>query len=170
MYKQNYFLIFVVAPSNSPSDVRAKASSSTSILVTWSEVPSIDQNGAINTYEIMYSQLNDRQEVVFTNITNTSASDLSVTLQYLQEFVNYNISVRAYTNVGPGPFSGTVMGLTFEDSKCVLVSFSSSSSFFIYIRKLKVLSLCSGNFRIFSSHCMFDTLTHCLSYILFLCL
>ncbi len=111
------------------------ASSPTSILVTWSEVPSIDQNGVINTYEIMYSQLNDRQEVVFTNITNTSASDLSVTLQYLQEFVNYNISVRAYTTVGPGPFSGTVMELTSEDSKCVLASFFS----FIYIRKLKSL-------------------------------
>ncbi len=136
LVQQNYFLIFVVAPSNSPTDVRAMASSSTSILVTSSEVPSIDQNGVINTYEIMYSQLNDRQEVVFTNITNyTSASDLSVTLQYLQEFVNYNISVRAYTTVGPGPFSGTVMELTSEDSKCVLASFFS----FIYIRKLKSL-------------------------------
>ena len=36
----------------------------------------------------------------------------------LQEYVNYTISVRAYTNAGAGPYSDPVTVLTNEDGEC----------------------------------------------------
>ena len=51
-----------------------------------------------------------------TNTTNMSV--LSVILMRLQEYVNYTISVRAYTNAGAGPYSDPETVLTNEDGKC----------------------------------------------------
>ena len=38
-------------------------------------------------------------------------------LTELEEYVEYNISVRAYTSVGPGPYSEEVTERTDEDGK-----------------------------------------------------
>ena len=44
-----------------------------------------------------------------------NASELFQVLSGLEEFVEYNISVRAYTSQGPGPFSDDVTQMTQED-------------------------------------------------------
>ena len=93
------------------------ANSSTSIRVSWNEVPPIDQNGVIMAYEITYTPLENFTGVIGLNSTNVSGSDLSVSLVGLQEYVNYSILVRAYTSEGPGPYSTPVIQLTLEDSK-----------------------------------------------------
>ncbi len=54
----------------------------------------------------------------YENTTNGSV--LEITLENLQEYVEYNISVRAYTVVGAGPFSPEVLQPTLED--CMLIS------------------------------------------------
>ena len=54
-------------------------------------------------------------EELMTMAMNTS--NTSIVLGGLQEYVEYNISVRAYTSVGPGPFSPTGNNQTFEDGK-----------------------------------------------------
>ena len=46
-----------------------------------------------------------------------NTSNTSIVLGELQEYVEYNITVRAYTIVGPGPFSPGVDNQTFEDGK-----------------------------------------------------
>ena len=84
--------------------------------VTWGEVPPTDQNGIIITYELEYIPLEDFDGAIGKNTTNVSA--LSVTLMRLQEYVNYTISVRAYTNIGAGPYSEPLTVLTNEDGKC----------------------------------------------------
>ena len=80
----------------------------------WDEVPAIDQNGIITMYEVMYTPLNTFGGQISANTTNVSESELMVTLSYLQEFVNYSISVRAYTSVGPGRESDAVIELTLQ--------------------------------------------------------
>ena len=50
-----------------------------------------------------------------TNSVNTS--NLSISLTDLQEYVNYTISVRAYTVIGAGPYSDPETILTLQDSK-----------------------------------------------------
>ena len=53
-----------------------------------------------------------------------NTSNTSIVLGGLQEYVEYNISVRAYTSVGPGPFSPGVGNRTFEDGKYSIYIYS----------------------------------------------
>ena len=75
----------------------------------------MDQNGVIILYEVQYEPLMTFGGGLMTMTMNTS--DTSVVVGELQEYVQYNISVRAYTSVGHGPFSPSVDNRTFEDGK-----------------------------------------------------
>ena len=96
--------------------MQANATSSTEIMVTWEEVLPIDQNGIITNYEVRYEplQFTESLSIMFVNTT-----DMTVNLTNLQEYVEYNISVRAYTSVGFGPFSTEITERTFEDGRCL---------------------------------------------------
>ena len=112
------FMLFLppTEPATPPQNVQATALSSTQIMVTWEEVPTIDQNGIITIYEVRFDPLQ------FTGVLMTeymNATDMLVVLTSLQEYVEYNISVRAYTSVGPGPFSDDVAERTFEDRELI---------------------------------------------------
>ena len=50
-----------------------------------------------------------------------NTSNTSIVLGELQEYIEYNISVRAYTSVGPGPFSPGMDNRTFEDGKYMIL-------------------------------------------------
>ncbi len=89
--------------------------SSTEIQVNWTEVSEIDQNGMIITYEVLYDPLMTFNGMLNTTTVNTT--NVYITLSNLQEYVEYNISVRAYTSVGPGPYSPIALVTTDEDSK-----------------------------------------------------
>ena len=96
------------------------AASPTSIDVMWNIVPPIDQNGVITMYEIEYIPLNDFGGQISGNVSNVSGSVLNITLLYLQEYVNYIISVRAYTSEGPGPYSNPEYELTEEECELAI--------------------------------------------------
>ena len=93
----------------------ATANSSTSIVVMWNEVPFIDQNGIITMYEVIYIPLENFGGAIGKN--KTTVTELSVLLVDLHEFVNYTISVRAYTSMGVGPYSGNLTILLFQAGK-----------------------------------------------------
>ena len=95
----------------------ARVLNSTSINVTWEEIPPMNRNGIITTYEILYEPLETFDGMIMSERVNTSNSDLYTVLNGLEEFVGYNISVRAYTNAGPGPYSDEDFGMTLEDRK-----------------------------------------------------
>ena len=104
------------APINSPQNVTAMSLSSTSINATWEEVPPIDRNGMITMYEVLYEPLETFGQLS-GGIGNTT--DLFILLDQLYPFVNYSISVRAYTTVGNGPYSTVVVEATQEDCKSI---------------------------------------------------
>ena len=85
-------------------------------MVAWEEVLPIDQNGIIIIYEVQYEPL-QFTESLSTLVVNTT--DIAINLTNLQEYVEYNISVRAYTAIGFGPFSTEITERTFEDGKCL---------------------------------------------------
>ena len=107
------------APSDYPQNVEPTTISSTEILVSWDEVPAIDQNGIIILYEVQYEPLMTFGGQLMTMAVNTS--NTSIVLGELQEYVEYNITVRAFTSVGPGPFSPGVNNRTFEDGKYIIL-------------------------------------------------
>ena len=93
------------------------AESSTTIAVTWEEVPPIDQNGVIIMYEVMKIPLEDFEGAIVMKTVNVSEYVQFVELTELQEHISYNISVRVYTSVGAGPYSVIQTIQTLQDSK-----------------------------------------------------
>ena len=88
-------------PSCPPQSVVPTVVSATEISVSWMKVPPIHENGIIETYEVLYQPMEAYDMThMFLNTTN-----LSVCLTELHEYANYSIQVRAYTDVGPGPYS-----------------------------------------------------------------
>ena len=80
----------------------------------------MEENGIIVTYEILY----DPQETFSGQLRNnvsintTNGSVLEMTLDDLQEFVEYDITVRAYTFIGSGPYNPNGDSRrTFEDGE-----------------------------------------------------
>ena len=114
--------LYNIVPSDSPQNGTATSLSSTEIEVSWEEVPAIDQNGKITMYQVQYEPLETFGDQIFTetvNITNTS-----MLLTALEEYVEYNITVRAYTSVGPGPYSDPpITERTEKDGKKVKLMF-----------------------------------------------
>ena len=84
--------------------------------MTWEEVLEIEENGIIISYEIQFEPL-EFTSVLMTDTINTT--NLSAVITGLQEYVEYNISVRAYTIIGPGPYSDPVTERTLEDRKLI---------------------------------------------------
>ena len=72
-------------------------------------------------YEVMYTPLETFGETLVNDTVNVSGSNMSVVLTGLEEYVNYNISVRAYTDVGAGPYSDPVTELTPEAGMCYCI-------------------------------------------------
>ena len=53
-------------------------------------------------------------EISTSNLTTTNGPQLMLELEGLEEYVDYSVRVRAYTSVGPGPFSVAVVNRTLE--------------------------------------------------------
>ena len=81
-------------------------------MVTWDVVPPIDQNGVITIYEVLYEPMETFDGVIVPLTVNVT--ERSSLLIRLQEYVDYTISVRAYTLVGEGPYSDGIVARTLE--------------------------------------------------------
>ena len=105
------------APDSPPANVTATTTSATSILVAWAMVSWMEQNGAIVMYEVMTISLEDSGVAIVMKTVNVSESVQFVDVMELEEYVSYNISVRAYTSVGAGPYSVVETVRTLQDRK-----------------------------------------------------
>ena len=102
----------MLEPDGAPQNVRGHNTSSTSISVWWEEVQTDLHNGIISGYNITYeSQTESDNGVVLAG-----PNDRQANLTGLKEFVEYNISVVAFTVKGDGPPSVIVVR-TDQDSK-----------------------------------------------------
>ena len=90
----------------------------------WEEVVPIDQNGVITMYQVLYQPLETFGGAIGPLTVNVT--ELTADLTDLEEYVNYTISVRAYTSAGKGPYTDDITELTFEDSKWSYIRRSTS--------------------------------------------
>ena len=81
----------------------------------WEEVVPIDQNGVIIMYQVVYQPMETFGGAIGPLTVNVT--QLTADLTDLEEYVNYTISVRAYTSAGEGPYSDGVTVITLEDGK-----------------------------------------------------
>ena len=138
-FMEYYTVYLFTVPAAPPDNVTVTAETSTSIRVTWQQVPAIDQNGIITQYEVMYEPLETFDgQISMRSINITNASVFEVLLEGLEEYVEYNITVRAYTAVGEGPFSTELIVRTLEDGE----SFQIIRFWLKYRRSLFLSSIC----------------------------
>ncbi len=107
MYVCKNYYHFPIVPSDSPQNVNAVVLSSMSVMVTWEEVSGISQNGIINQYEVLLES-----NKVMDMTLNVSRRQSSVNVTELEGSTMYNVSVRAYTSEGPGPYSNSLVQVT----------------------------------------------------------
>ena len=93
-----------------PESIGAVATAFNEIMVYWEEVPAIDRNGIILLYEVLFCSTLNCSHIEAVNTTD--ATTLNLTLDNLEEFTEYNISVRAYTNVGAGENTSVITVVT----------------------------------------------------------
>ena len=96
--------------------------SPTSISIVWEEIPPLYRNGIITIYEILYVPFETFDGAISANTVNTT--DLFYLLESLQQYVRYNISVRAYTRIGPGPYSVPIDNQTLEAGKLLFAVYA----------------------------------------------
>lgn len=102
-------------PSSGPVHVEANATSSTTIVVKWSDVPKKAQNGQIEGYKVFYGAPGTGIPVLQKTIANNKT--FTTTLTELKKFVMYHIQVLAYTRLGDGTLSMPPIRMqTFEDT------------------------------------------------------
>ena len=99
--------------------MRGQNTSSIRISVSWEAVQADLRNGIISGYNITYQSLTE----IDSGFVPAGPNDRQANLTGLKEFVNYNISVVAFTVKGDGPPSIIVVR-TDEDSKSNIVLFS----------------------------------------------
>ena len=102
-----------IEPNAPPVDVRGHNESSTSIFVQWKQVPDADQNGVILSYTVTYKALPGGSG----QTKNVTAPRTDATLEGLNEYTNYSITVFASTVKGGGNKSLPIVVITDEDSK-----------------------------------------------------
>ena len=102
-----------------PQNVRGRNTSSTSISVSWDEVQAELQNGIITGYNITYQSLTENDN----GFVQASLNDRQANVTGLKEFVEYSISVVAFTVKGDGPPFVFIVR-TDQDSKSYNTFFS----------------------------------------------
>ena len=99
--------------------MRGQNTSSTSISVSWETVQADLRNGIITGYNIKYQSQTENDN----GFVPAGPNDRQANLTGLKEFVDYNISVVAFTVKGGGPPNFTVVR-TDQDSKSYNTCFS----------------------------------------------
>ena len=107
------FIFTFSVPGAAPSNVRAKNTSSTSILVQWNEVPEDKRHGKIRSYTVIWKRVQGRDQ----KTRDFVASVQQYELKNLTKYTEYSIQVLAATRVGKGPKSNPIVTRTDEDSK-----------------------------------------------------
>ncbi|XP_030196012.1 protein sidekick-2 isoform X4 [Gadus morhua] len=87
-------------PSCGPTNVSAFATTSSSILVRWFEVPDPDRNGLILGYKVLYKEKDSDSSAQFWTVEGNASH--SVQLTHLGKYVLYEIQVLAFTRIGDG--------------------------------------------------------------------
>ena len=87
-----------------------------SINVSWTVLNCQNRHGNIIVYEVHYTSSDNVNQTLNTS----SGNDTSLLVEGLKEFTNYTIEVRAYTSVGPGPYSSSMNIRTLPDRKHII--------------------------------------------------
>ena len=98
---------FFPAPSFAPSGLTLEEANDTTFNVSWRPLPRNESNGVITNYEVSYGYTSQKRRRRADSRADVQAntSKTWILLTGLPPCRKYSIKVRAYTSVGPGPYS-----------------------------------------------------------------
>ncbi|XP_064439713.1 protein sidekick-2 isoform X1 [Mirounga angustirostris] len=101
-------------PSSGPTNVSALATTSSSMLVRWDEIPEADRNGLVLGYKVMYKEKDSDSQPRFWLVEGNSSR--SAQLTGLGKYVLYEVQVLAFTRIGDGsPSHPPILERTLDD-------------------------------------------------------
>ena len=105
-------------PTAPPQAVSGVNKSSIEITVRWQNVVGKDRNGIIMGFRIYYKAVGEFavDKIEKVAVVNGGGTELKV-LESLEKFIDYNITVLAFTSKGDGPNSSVITVRTDQDGK-----------------------------------------------------
>ncbi|XP_036693895.1 protein sidekick-2 isoform X1 [Balaenoptera musculus] len=101
-------------PSSGPTNVSVLATTSSSMLVRWSEVPEADRNGLVLGYKVLYKEKDSDSQPRSWLVEGNSSR--SAQLTGLGKYVLYEVQVLAFTRIGDGsPNRPAILERTLDD-------------------------------------------------------
>ena len=100
--------LFSLVPSAAPTFVTGDVQSSSVVVFTWLDPPSIDQNGIIQYYLVKVHEI--ETGILWTFF----AVDQDISIGSLHPYYYYDCTVAAHTIVGTGPYSAAIRVQTEE--------------------------------------------------------
>ena len=108
--------MFTAVPVAAPRNVTAVSKTFNSIHVTWDKVLEKQRHGIIIKYQVKVLQGTWNKTSVYSK--NYTDPDI----RGLQMMETYQVQVRAYTRIGPGPYSLPAINVTtIEEGICELI-------------------------------------------------
>ena len=107
-----------LAPTGAPENFNVRAVTSTSIEASWKLPPRDSWNGIIVGFRLFYQKSGSGTS---TMLTIQNQGTLAKNVTGLEKYTLYEFQVLAYTSVGDGPNSSTIVERTKEDGKIYLV-------------------------------------------------
>uniref|UniRef100_G1KQC3 Sidekick cell adhesion molecule 2 n=1 Tax=Anolis carolinensis TaxID=28377 RepID=G1KQC3_ANOCA len=102
-------------PSSGPTNISALATTSTSMLVRWNDIPEGDRNGLVLGYKVGFGNKKDSDARAQFWLVEGNASR-SAQLIGLGKYVLYEIRVLAFTRIGDGvPSNPPILERTLDD-------------------------------------------------------
>ncbi|XP_075215283.1 cell adhesion molecule Dscam2-like [Lycorma delicatula] len=98
------------APGKKPQDVTVDAIHPKSLEVTWKFIESGLNKDDVTGFQVSYNELGNPAEIK----TVRGNQIMGTTLTGLKQFTRYEVAVRAYNQVGPGPPSDPIIASTVE--------------------------------------------------------
>jgi len=101
------FALLLLGPSVGPANVSYVASNKTTFNISWVPLSIENSHGMVILYDVKEEFLprGKRQKRSPSNSTTLNTTATYVVLYDLLLCSQYHVSVRAYTKVGPGPYS-----------------------------------------------------------------
>ena len=111
------FVLITTVPTAPPENFTLKVLGPRTVLVTWRPPAFEEQNGVIITYSIVFVEVTSNTTLMYQQEGNYT----ELTVDELHPYYEYNCSMFAATQVGNGPFTGTVTIRTFEDGMKLVI-------------------------------------------------
>ena len=125
-----FFIFFsCLVPSLPPLNITSTNTSSTSLLITWEQIPKKLVHGILLGYRVFYYQHTNayhgrRRRIRSVETLNETVRTLppnttSLRIFNLKKFTYYSFQIVGFTSKGDGQISLTYNVSTDEDSKCI---------------------------------------------------